>query len=55
MNLDSSDRKQAEKTRKVYHSPELSSLGAIELVLRTGPGPGNDGAPAPTAAISGAS
>ena len=37
----------APRARKTYHAPELTSLGAIQSVVKIGsPGPGPDATPA---------
>jgi hypothetical protein len=43
MSLDTTDSNAAEKLRKPYHAPELTTLGPIESVVRAGnPGAGTD-------------
>jgi hypothetical protein len=53
MNLDITDSHEAEKLRKPYHAPELTTLGPIESVVRMGnPGPGPDASIVPGSSAS---
>ena len=43
MNLDTTDSNKAERLKKPYHTPELTTLGSIDSVVRTGtPNMGDD-------------